>query len=227
VAVGGLFDRPVNMRVGATQGAESVALRAVERFKPETLSMQPEVALVRVPGVGRALTERLSSFPNVAMWVVQVRARAEGVVRPGWAAWSGKDRVSYSLGEDDMQLVRRGVLALARSMFAAGAREVWPGVHGIPPVLRSEDDLRRLEDASLDPRAYTFIASHLFGTARMAKDRRAGVVDTDFTVHGAEGLHVVDSSLFPTNLGVNPQHGIMALARLAAASIVEGRTTAS
>jgi len=34
-------------------------------------------------------------------------------------------------------------------------------------------------------------------------------------VHGTEGLYVVDSSVFPTNLGVNPQHTIMAMARLA------------
>jgi choline dehydrogenase-like flavoprotein len=29
----------------------------------------------------------------------------------------------------------------------------------------------------------------------------------------------VDSSIFPTNLGVNPQHSIMALARLAASRV--------
>ena len=32
-------------------------------------------------------------------------------------------------------------------------------------------------------------------------------------VHGVEGLIVADASVIPTNLGVNPQHTIMALAR--------------
>jgi len=59
------------------------------------------------------------------------------------------------------------------------------------------------------------IATHLFGAARMGTDARSSVVDPDFQVHGTEGLYVVDSSVFPTNLGVNPQHTIMALSRLA------------
>jgi len=46
------------------------------------------------------------------------------------------------------------------------------------------------------------------------------VVDTRFQVFGTRGLHVVDSSVFPTNLGVNPQHTIMAMASLAADRIV-------
>jgi choline dehydrogenase-like flavoprotein len=36
-------------------------------------------------------------------------------------------------------------------------------------------------------------------------------------------LYVVDSSLFPTNMGVNPQHSIMAIARLAAMTVAEAK----
>jgi len=45
------------------------------------------------------------------------------------------------------------------------------------------------------------------------------VVGLDFAVHGTEGLYVVDSSVFPSNIGVNPQHTIMAIARHAATKI--------
>jgi choline dehydrogenase-like flavoprotein len=41
-------------------------------------------------------------------------------------------------------------------------------------------------------------------------------VGTDFRIHGTGNLYVVDSSVFPTNLGVNPQHAIMGIAMLAA-----------
>ena len=67
-----------------------------------------------------------------------------------------------------------------------------------------------------DPAAYSMILSHLFGTARMSVRPQDGVVGADFRVHGTQNLYVVDSSVFPTNLGVNPQHTIMAIARLAA-----------
>jgi choline dehydrogenase-like flavoprotein len=40
----------------------------------------------------------------------------------------------------------------------------------------------------------------------------AGVVDADGKVHDTAGLYVMDGSLFPTTLGVNPQVTIMSVA---------------
>jgi len=110
---------------------------------------------------------------------------------------------------------------LAETFFAAGAREVWPGIFGVPSVLRSPDEVKHIAEGPLDPRAYSFIATHLFGAVRMGPDPRATAVGLDFATHEAERLYVVDSSVFPTNLGVNPQHSIMAVARLAASRIAE------
>ena len=90
LAMGGLFDRPINMAFGATQGAESIHFRKTERFKLETISLPPELAAARVPGVGAELAERLSQLGHVAIWAAQVRAEAEGTVREGWG---GVDRV--------------------------------------------------------------------------------------------------------------------------------------
>ena len=53
----------------------------------------------------------------------------------------------------------------------------------------------------------------------MGIDPRTSVVRPDFECHEVTGLYVVDSSVFPTNLGVNPQHSIMAMSRLAATQI--------
>jgi choline dehydrogenase-like flavoprotein len=46
-----------------------------------------------------------------------------------------------------------------------------------------------------------------------------GVVGPDFTVHGTRNLYVADSSIFPTNIGVNPQLSIMGISMLAAERI--------
>jgi choline dehydrogenase-like flavoprotein len=105
--------------------------------------------------------------------------------------------------------------------FAAGAREVWPGVYGVPTVLTSPDQLKLVQQAPLDPRCYSFVSTHLFGAARMGPDANKTVIGTDFSTHDVDNLYVVDSSLFPTNLGVNPQHSIMGIARLAATTIAE------
>ena len=72
--------------------------------------------------------------------------------------------------------------------------------------MRSVDEVKLIDEGPLDARAYSFIATHLFGAARMGPDPKASVVGLDFSTHDARGLYVVDSSVFPTNLGVNPQH---------------------
>jgi choline dehydrogenase-like flavoprotein len=224
LAIGGLFpttNRPIEMAFGATQGAESTHFRKTERFKLETISLPPDLAGARIPGIGHELTERLAQLAHVAVWAAQVRAEAEGVVTSGFG---GVDRVKYTLTKRDLEAARKACTLIARMLFEAGAREVWPGIYGVPSILRSIDDVRHIENAPLEPRSYNFIATHLFGAARMGTDPRSSVVDLDFQVHGVTGLHVVDSSVFPTNLGVNPQHSIMAMSRLAATRVAERAT---
>jgi choline dehydrogenase-like flavoprotein len=154
----------------------------------------------------------------VAVWAAQIRAEAEGTVKPGWG---GGDRVRLSMTENDMRATRTAVTILAEMLFESGASEVWPGIYGVPSVLRSIDQVKLIAEASLDSRAYAFIATHLFGAARMGPDPKTSVVGLDFATHEARGLYVVDSSIFPTNLGVNPQHSIMGIARLAATRVAE------
>lgn len=227
LAMGGLFPtthRPIEMAFGATQGAESTHFRKSDRFKLETISLPPDLAGARIPGVGMELSERLAQLAHVAVWAAQVRAEAEGVVTSGWG---GVDRVRYTMTQNDLAAARTACTLIARMLFESGAREVWPGIYGVPSVLRSIDDVRLVESAPLEPRCYNFIATHLFGAARMGPDPRTSVVDVDFQVHGARGLYVVDSSVFPTNLGVNPQHSIMAMSRLAATRLANATNAAN
>jgi choline dehydrogenase-like flavoprotein len=218
--VGGVFDSAVTEHFGATQGAEITSLRRTDRVKFETIDLQPELAAVRIPGVGREWMDRFELYPHFAQWAMVVRAEAEGTVRP---AWGGGDKVRWSPARVDMERAVKGVALLSRMMFEAGAREVWTGLHGVPSAIRSIDGVREIEEMPPDPRLFGFISTHLFGGARMGLDPRTSVVGPDFEAHEVAGLYVVDSSVFPTNLGVNPQHSIMAMSRLAATGIVAGR----
>jgi choline dehydrogenase-like flavoprotein len=219
LGVGAVFDSPVDMHVGVTQGAESMHFRSSDRFKLETVAIQPELAVARMPGVGPELVARMGKMRNLAIWAAQVRAEAEGRVRPGFG---GSDQVHYTPLESDMMHARKALSTLAHLMFDAGAREIWPGVHGLPAVMRSRDEVKLLAEGPMDPRAYSFVATHLFGAARMGPDPRTSVVGLDFATHAVPNLFVIDSSVFPTNLGVNPQHSIMAMSRLAATRVASG-----
>ena len=58
----------------------------------------------------------------------------------------------------------------------------------------------------------TFTTVHPLGGCPMADDPAHGVVDDLGRVHGYPGLYVLDGSIVPTSLGVNPSKTIAALA---------------
>ena len=164
---------------------------------------RPRNALVGGPGHGDAKDT--------------LRADTVGRVRPSWLFG---DRVDYDLTDGDVSRLREGMKRLAELHFAAGAEQVFPGVAGLPEVLTSSDQLRLFDDAPVDPRAYSLVATHLFGGCVAGRDAATSVVDPQLRVHGTDGLYVMDASVFPSNTGVNPQHSIMAIARVAAARLV-------
>jgi choline dehydrogenase-like flavoprotein len=213
-AVAGVYRDPVRLWEGATQSYEIDEFRH-EGFKLEVTGLPVELAGVRLPGMGAAFQRSMADYPNMAVWGLQIRAEAEGTVsRAGHGA-----SLTYTPTREDMLRFRAGARRLAELHFAAGALRVYPGVHGGPEVLTSPDQLGALDAISLDPRDWSIISSHLFSTCRMGADARTGVVGFDGAVHGASGLWVLDASALPTNLGVNPQHTIMALAMLLAERI--------
>ncbi|HEY1691319.1 MAG TPA: GMC family oxidoreductase [Polyangiaceae bacterium] len=215
-AVAGVYRDPVRIWEGATQSFEVDEFRG-DGFKMEVVGLPVELAGVRLPGLGAGFQRSIADFPNMAVWGVQVRAEAEGTVSPA----GDRARIAYTPSARDMAIFRAGVRRLAELHFAAGAVRVYPGVHGGPDVLTSPDELSRLDALSLDPRDWSLISSHLFSTCRMGRTADEGVAGYDGAVHGVRGAWVLDASLLPTNLGVNPQHTIMALAMLLAERIAE------
>ncbi len=218
VSVTGRFETPVRMWRGATQGHEVTGWRG-EGIKLEALGFDRSILAGRIPGVGEAFARRLAEMDKYAVWGAAIRASARGRVRAGPFG----PFVTYSLTADDVRRTRRAVRLLGDAMLAAGAVEVYPGVPGFDAVVRDRGAMDRFErEGSLSAGDYTMSATHLFGTARMGSDPRKSVVRPDFRHHAVEGLYVGDSSVFPTNLGVNPMIAIMAVADLCAGRVGEG-----
>jgi choline dehydrogenase-like flavoprotein len=213
----GIFDEPVQMWSGATQGYETTHYWN-ERMKFETVGMPLEFGAARLPGVGPELMHQLGDYGHLAIWGVQVRAQAHGRVR---RSFLGKTQIQYDMTDADIRVLKLGVRRLVEMMFAAGAREVLPGVHGLPERVRSVDAVEPIFGLPDDPRLFHCIAAHLFGTAVMGLGASSSVVGPDFQCHELAGLYVTDSSVFPTNMGVNPQHSICALSWLASERLAE------
>ncbi|MBI2378323.1 MAG: GMC family oxidoreductase [Deltaproteobacteria bacterium] len=211
ISMAARFGEPITAWLGATQGHEVIEFRG-EGIKLEVLGYDLSILLLRTKGVGRALAadkEQLDRFLNMG---AAIRASAQGSVTPGLF---GGVRARFQPNSADLAKIRRGLRLMGELLLEAGALEVLPGVFGFTPRITDRRDLERLElEGPRDARAYSMAVTHMFGTARMGSDPRRSVVRPDFSHHRVRNLFVADSSVFPTNTGVNPQTSILALATL-------------
>jgi choline dehydrogenase-like flavoprotein len=99
--------------------------------------------------------------------------------------------------------------------LAAGARQVYFPTTD-PLVIESTDELGRIDSARLGPADLVLVSYHPQGSARLNT-----VTDNDGAVHGARNLYVMDTSLFPTPVGVNPQVSVMAVATVLARRLAD------
>ena len=88
--------------------------------------------------------------------------------------------------------------------------------HSQPVSIKGERDLARLEETPLGPNRIAVFTAHQMGGCRMGNDPARSVVDARLRHHAIENLFVVDGSVFPSSLAVNPQLTIMAFAQRAA-----------
>ena len=215
VAVAGRFTEQVRSWEGATQGHEITGLMH-DGIKLEALALDPSFVALGTGRIGAELVEEIARLSHWATWAAPIRVQTTGTVRSGRKG----PRVRYDLVADDVQRIRRAVAALGEVMFVAGAVEVAPWVAGFERSVTDVATMRRFAtDGPTDPRAYSVAISHVFGTCRLGSDPQTSVVRPDFRHHAIDRLYVADASVFPTNLGVNPQISIMSMAACCAAAI--------
>lgn len=122
----------------------------------------------------------------------------------------GRKVVDYALDGPTRDTLRRAIKRCAEINFAGGARDVFlPTTEEL--VLHTADDLPRLDQLKLGPADISLVSYHPQGSARLGT-----VTDNDGQVRGAQDLYVMDTSLFPTPVGVNPQISVMAVSTVLA-----------
>ena len=210
VAVMGVFPERVDPQFGATQGYQSLHFLR-QGFKLETLWAPPAVLAVRMPGSGLVLKERLADIPYSAIWDgITTCNNSLGSVRP---RRRGLDPVlTWRLHPSDLPFVANALWTLAEIFFAAGARRILPGVHGIPPVLHSLREAEILRTQRFKASQLVMGGNHAFCTTRMHGDPRRGVVDELGKCHDLDNLYIADTGVFPQCPTVNPMWTGMALA---------------
>lgn len=209
--VGARFAEPVRGWEGVMQSWYVDEWRDRGLFLEATFTPLP-FAAHWLPGLGAELTRELERFAHLAVIGVHLSERSEGRVR-------ASGRVTYSLSAEDAARLGFGIARAADLLFAAGAVEVYPQVHGLARLGRGEQ--ARLEDRPPRPADLRLEAFHPLGTARMGADPGAAVVGPSGESHHVPGLWVADGALMPTSLKVNPMITIMACARHVARELAE------
>lgn len=172
----------------------------------------PEISTLAIPGYGPLHSEVMNAADRLAMFGIMVTDSSEGRVQlgPGEGAI-----IRYDLSAADAARFKAGIVLCARVFMAAGARAIFPALPGFERIDRG-DDLKALEAAEVRPRDLELVAFHPMGTCRIGIDPSDSVVTTDLDMHAVPGISIVDGSVIPSSIGVNPQMTIMALAERAA-----------
>ena len=190
-------------------------------FKLEAPPLHPLIFTTSVGGFGRSAAAAFARFPQTHAVLALLRdgfhpESPGGRVR---LRGDGSPELDYPLTPFVMDGARRALRTMAEIQFAAGADTVYTG-HELAPPLRSMADARRVIEAlPMEPLWTKVVSAHVMGGCAMGKDPSRSVVDARLRHHGLDNLWVVDGSVLPTSLGVNPHLTISALAHRAAEGI--------
>jgi len=206
-SVSATFDRPIRGFEHVPQG------HGVDQFHRDGILMLGasaplDMGATMFPFLGERYVKLMERYDNVASFGVMVEDGPNGRITFG----PGKRPLAlYHLGRHERQLLARGSAAIARIFKAAGATASYTEIRGFD-VLETDADIDRLEQSTPAGHDLTMVAFHPLGSCRMGVDPATSVVDTSYESHDVPGLYVVDGSVVPTSIAVNPQLTIMALA---------------
>jgi len=221
VAVVGVYDEPVSGFYGAPQsvGSHHFIDRGPDRvgFFLEAAPVHPMLSAAASTQFGAEHRGFMSRLDRLAVLIsLSVDGIAEGD-EGGTVSLrrDGRMRLDYPIHERLRESFRASHQALARIHLAAGAREVLT-THAAPVRMESEGDLSLLDDAAYGAHKHAIFTAHQMGGCAMGADPKSSVVGLDHRHHDVANLFVVDGSVLPTSLGVNPSETIYGLAHRAA-----------
>jgi choline dehydrogenase-like flavoprotein len=200
--------------------AMPVPVHQVKEFAPAltfgcSISTRPHLALAMLD---HADTNAIEHAPaRSAIYYVMVSGDSRGSVRT--LPFFADPVVRFRMMPRDLALLARGLRDLCRLLFEAGALELYPALPGIAP-LRSPRDLDQLP-RTIAAAQSNLMTIHLFSSCPVGEARDVAACDSFGRVHDCDNLHVADASLLCSSPGVNPQGGIMALARRNAIAFLE------
>ena len=225
IGIASFYDQPVNPFYGAPQsiGSHHFIDRGPERFGffIESAPLHPALASTSQPLFGDGARRYMARLPYIG---ILIALHVDGLL-PGDEGGTvevksdGRPSLDYPISEALTEGFAASHEALARISLAAGAAEVGT-LHRTPLTFRSEADLQQLKSAPYGAFEHSIFSAHQMGGCSMGLDPATSVVDAELRHHTIGDLFVVDGSVLPTALGVNPSQTIYGLAHRARATVL-------
>lgn len=220
VAVTGLHEQPVHGFYGAPQSISSHQFidRGADKlgFFLEATPVHPMLIANSSLIFGAEHNEFMGKLAHmstvIALTVDGVHPQDQGATVS--LRRDGRPRVDVPLGPLYQESFRAAHQAMVQASFAGGAQQVFT-THRQPLRLDGIEQLGVLDTATFGAHEHGIFTAHQMGGCTMGTDPDTTVVDPEHRVRGVDNLFVVDGSVLPTALGVNPSETIYGLAHRA------------
>ncbi len=177
------------------------------------------LAGVNFPIIGPQRHEELKKLSKSAVIIVLVRDGADGKTdgevrwRRGYNKQNGRitlkkvPSIRYRVSPTDRKHLMMGLETAIKIMFSTGAKRVFPFLNP-SPELTDISQAPEVHKHPFQPNRISLFSAHPQGTCRMSKGK--GVVDETGQMKHYPGVYVLDGSILPTAVGVNPMISILA-----------------
>ena len=237
----GLFDRHIGVLEDLRVSVFVDAFGIEPGFILEAMDAPPAYAAVMTPGRGRDVFDRVIQYNHLAGFGVLLVDTPSDANRIVLDPNTGRAQVRYEMTTRDKVRFREGIEMAIRMMFLAGAREVvipsnenFLRLEDFDPtrgtVLVCEEGKPREECAevatrvarnlTLIPNRTIVTSAHMQSSAKMGPRADISAVSWNHRVWNYQtkeeipNLYVMDSSIFPTSVGVNPMQTIYTVAKI-------------
>ncbi len=192
-------------------------------FFLEAAPIHPVLAATVLPGFGAEHATWMKRLPHTAAHIALAIDGFHPDVPGGRVKLreSGTPVLDYPIPPRIWEAFRFAQRRLAEIQLASGAQRVFT-MHEPPHVMQNEQDLDAIDGLPWRTGSVGVFSAHQMGGCAMGDDPTEAVVRSDdLRHHRLRNLYVMDGSVFPTSLGVNPQVSIYGLVRLMATRLAE------
>jgi choline dehydrogenase-like flavoprotein len=204
LAAAGVFEDPVYSWQGIPQSYECTEFLSFRHADHRRIWILPNAAhpvgaATIMPGFGQAHAERMRQYAHLAPLSAMLHDSSSGTVRERW----GKPVIDYVLTPEDREQLALGLRECAKLLFAGGAQKVWLPFERFVS-LEHPRDVRGLEIQIRD-HDIGLVSVHPMSSVWMGRRENDSCLDHTCRYWHMDNLHVADTSVYPTSIGIPPQ----------------------